>query len=149
MEGRRPEAEPLYRRALAILEKAVGPSHRHVAFSLNNLALLYKAQGEHRRAEALLLRSLAIKEAVMGKDHPSVAASLSSKEITAWADYVPLSAEHNFALSDANAVQIDPAPTLQSLGSDLPFATKSNLTKAEANACPQNILFPISRSPSR
>ena len=75
--------------------------------------------------------------------------ALSSKEITAWADYVPLSAEHNFALSDANAVQIDPAPTLQSLGSDLPFATKSNLTKAEANACPQNILFPISRSPSR
>ncbi len=39
------EAEPLYKRALAILEKALGPGHPLVATSLNNLAELYKAQG--------------------------------------------------------------------------------------------------------
>jgi hypothetical protein len=75
--------------------------------------------------------------------------SLGSKEITVWAEYIPLSAVHNFALSDANAVQIDPAPSLKSLGSGLPLPSTSNLTKAEAAACPRHILFPMSRSPAR
>jgi hypothetical protein len=34
------EAEPLYRRALAITEKSFGPEHPDVAIRLNNLALL-------------------------------------------------------------------------------------------------------------
>jgi len=74
---------------------------------------------------------------------------LSRKEIKAWAEYVPLSAEYNFALSDANPVHLDPAPSLSSLGSDLPFPSTSDLTKAEKNACPHSVLFPISRVPSR
>ena len=36
--GRYAEAEPLYQRALAIWEKALGPDHPEVATSLNNLA---------------------------------------------------------------------------------------------------------------
>ena len=36
------EAEPLYQRALAIKEKALGPNHPDVATSLNNLAELYR-----------------------------------------------------------------------------------------------------------
>jgi hypothetical protein len=75
--------------------------------------------------------------------------ALSRKEIKAWAEYVPLSAEYNFALSDANSVQLDPAPSMNSLGADLPFPWTSNLTKAEKNACPHSVLFPISRAPSR
>ena len=39
--GRYAEAEPLYERALAIREKALGPDHPDVATSLNNLAVLY------------------------------------------------------------------------------------------------------------
>ncbi len=39
----RADAEPLYKRALAMLEKALGPEHPHVAASLNNLAELYRA----------------------------------------------------------------------------------------------------------
>ena len=35
------KAEPLYKRALAIWEKALGPDHPDVATSLNNLAALY------------------------------------------------------------------------------------------------------------
>ena len=47
----RADAEPLYKRALAIWEKALGPEHPHVAASLNNLAELYRAQGKHTEAE--------------------------------------------------------------------------------------------------
>ncbi|MEE8511990.1 MAG: tetratricopeptide repeat protein [Acidiferrobacterales bacterium] len=58
--GRYGEAEPLYKRSLAIREKALGPDHPDVATSLNNLARLYSAQGHHdltlehvRRASAI------------------------------------------------------------------------------------------------
>ena len=37
-QGRYPEAEPLYERSLAILEKVLGPEHPHVAAVINNLA---------------------------------------------------------------------------------------------------------------
>ena len=37
------EAEPLYKRALSIVEKALGPAHADVGQSLNNLAGLYQA----------------------------------------------------------------------------------------------------------
>ena len=37
-QGRYAEAEPLYKRSLAIREKALGPDHPDVAQSLNNLA---------------------------------------------------------------------------------------------------------------
>ena len=40
-------AEPLYKRALAIREKILGPAHPHVAASLNNLAALYGLQGRY------------------------------------------------------------------------------------------------------
>ena len=44
-EGRYADAEPLYKRVLAISQKALGPDHPDVAQSLNNLADLYSAQG--------------------------------------------------------------------------------------------------------
>ena len=37
-----PQAEPLYRRALAIDEANLGPEHSEVARDLNNLALLLR-----------------------------------------------------------------------------------------------------------
>jgi len=59
-QGRYAEAEPLYKRSLAIMEKALGPQHPDVAQSLNNLAGLYNAQaresgelGFYRRATAI------------------------------------------------------------------------------------------------
>ncbi len=61
-QGKYAEAEPLYKRALAIRENALGPHHQDVATSLNNLALLYRAQGRHAEAEPLYKRSLAIRE---------------------------------------------------------------------------------------
>ena len=39
-QGKYAEAEPLYKRALAIREKALGPEHPDFALSLDNLGLL-------------------------------------------------------------------------------------------------------------
>jgi len=46
-------AEPLYKRALQIQEKTLGPEHPAVAASLNNLAGLYDNQGLYAQAEPL------------------------------------------------------------------------------------------------
>ena len=72
-QGRYADAEPLYKRSLAIREKALGPDHPDVALSLNNLAELYHAQGRYADAEPLYKRSLAIREKALGPDHPDVA----------------------------------------------------------------------------
>ena len=61
-QGRYADAEPLYKRSLAIREKALGPDHPDVATSLNNLAELYDDQGRYADAEPLYKRSLAIYE---------------------------------------------------------------------------------------
>jgi len=72
------EAEPLYKRSLAIGEKARGTDHPNVAVSLNNLAELYRNQGHYAEAEPLLKRALAIREKVFGPDHPAVATALNN-----------------------------------------------------------------------
>src|SRR3984893_8260093 len=77
-KGRYAEAEPLYKRSLAIREKALGPDHPDVAASLNNLALLYDQQGRHVDAEPLYKKALAIWEKALGPDHPDVATSLNN-----------------------------------------------------------------------
>ena len=79
-QGRTSEAEPLYKRALAIFETAFGPDQPNVnvAKSLNNLAALYDHQGRYAEAEALYKRALAIFERALGPDHPEVANSLNN-----------------------------------------------------------------------
>ncbi len=72
------QAEPLYKRALAIRENALGPDHPNVAISLNDLAVLYDTQGKFTEAEPLHKRALAIKEKALGPDHPNVATSLNN-----------------------------------------------------------------------
>jgi CHAT domain-containing protein len=62
VQGAYGKAEPLYVRALGILEKAVGPTHPLVATNLSQLARLYEAQGAYRDAEPLLLRASDIRE---------------------------------------------------------------------------------------
>ena len=72
------DAEPLYKRDLAISEKAPGQDHRDVGTSLNNLAHLYRAQGKYDLAEPLYQRSLSIIEKALGPDHPDVGISLNN-----------------------------------------------------------------------
>ncbi len=72
------EAYPLYRQSLTIREKALGPEDPDVAQTLNNLAILYLAQGNNKAARPLLERSLAIREEALGPEHPEVARSLGN-----------------------------------------------------------------------
>src|SRR5262249_59833577 len=76
--GNYAEAEPHYKRSLAIAEKALGPEHPDVATALNNLAALYQAQGKYAEAEPHHKRSLAAREKALGPEHPDVAATLNN-----------------------------------------------------------------------
>ena len=76
--GRYLKAEPLFKRALQISEKVLGPEHPNVATSLNSLAGLYCDQGRYSEAEPLYKRSLNILEKVLGPEHPNVATSLNN-----------------------------------------------------------------------
>ena len=64
-----------------IREKALGPEHPDVATSLNNLAVLYRAQGQYAEAEPLYQRALAIRKRVLGPEHPKVATCLENYAI--------------------------------------------------------------------
>jgi len=72
------EAEPLFRRALAIVEKTLGPEHPKVATGLNNLAEVLRATGRYDEAKPLYRRALAIGEKTLGPEHPSVATRLNN-----------------------------------------------------------------------
>jgi len=77
-QGRYAEAEPLYKRALMIYEKALGPEHPDVAYGLNNLAALYDDGGKYAEVEPLYKRSLVIREKMLGPEHPLVTATLAN-----------------------------------------------------------------------
>ncbi len=77
-EGGRSEPArcPLYRRALAIREAALGPDHPAVAETLLCLAREYIADGGKAEADALVRRALSIQEAALGIDDVRVARTL-------------------------------------------------------------------------
>ena len=77
-KARYAEAEPLFRRALAIDEASYGPDRPEVATDLNKLASLLYATNRLGEAEPLFRRALAIDEASYGPDHPTVATCLNN-----------------------------------------------------------------------
>jgi tetratricopeptide (TPR) repeat protein len=77
-QGEFTKAEPLYRRSLALSERALGPSHPDVAANMNNLATLYRDEGEYARAEALYKRSLGIVRKALGPESTDAAISLNN-----------------------------------------------------------------------
>jgi hypothetical protein len=67
------EAEPLFRRALAIDERSFGPDHPTVAIDLNNLALLLEATNRLVEAEPVYRRAVQILiefQRRTGHEHP-------------------------------------------------------------------------------
>jgi tetratricopeptide (TPR) repeat protein len=78
-QGRHASAEPLFRRALAIDEKALGPDHRDVAKSAGLLARIYRNLGRYADAEPLFKRAFAIFEKTLGPDRPNVSISLNNR----------------------------------------------------------------------
>lgn len=73
--GRDAEAEPLYKRAIAVMEKSGGLDSADVAPELTNLAALYQRQGRYDEAEPLFKRALSIREHALGAEHPDVLTS--------------------------------------------------------------------------
>ena len=60
-QGKFAAAEPLYKRGLAIREKALGPDHLHVAVVLQNMADLYDQTGDKAQADELKARAAKIR----------------------------------------------------------------------------------------
>lgn len=75
-QGKKVEAEPLFRRSLEIIRETIGPEHPNAVSPLRNLGILYATQGKFAEAEALLRQALAIDLATLGPDHPEVAVAL-------------------------------------------------------------------------
>ncbi len=61
VQGRYAAAGPIYKRALAIFEKALGPEHPRVATSLENYAALLRKTGRDDEAVQLEARAKAIR----------------------------------------------------------------------------------------
>lgn len=70
------DAEPLYRRALEIRERELGPEDWVVGAVGNPLADVYRAQGCYREAALLYERLLKLLEKGLGPEHFCLAASL-------------------------------------------------------------------------
>lgn len=74
----RPETEALFKEALAIQEKRLGPDDPEVAMTLNNLGIVYGYGGELDKAETIFQRALKIREAALGPGHPDVAMTINN-----------------------------------------------------------------------
>ncbi|GLR89066.1 CHAT domain-containing tetratricopeptide repeat protein [Bradyrhizobium iriomotense] len=77
-QGHDDQAEPLYKRAVALLEKSLGLDTPEIAPELNNLAALYQRQQRFADAEPLFKRALAIREKTLPREHPDVGQSLNN-----------------------------------------------------------------------
>ena len=56
----------------------LGQDHPDYATSLNNLAMLYRAMGDHAAALPLFRQALEIRRTALGENHPDYAASLNN-----------------------------------------------------------------------
>lgn len=67
------DAEPLYRRAIAIEQKVLGPASSEVAASLSNLGELYRKMGRLAEARDLLKQALNVQEKALGPNDAAIA----------------------------------------------------------------------------
>lgn len=74
--------------------------------------------------------------------------ALNDEEIRTWGGYVPISAGHNFRLSDVVPFHLTEAQSLTSIVPDAPKPQSDELTPAEMNACPASVLSPLHRKPN-
>ena len=77
-QGRDDQAEPLYKRAIALMEKGTGQGSVEIAPLLNNLAALYQRQSRYAEAEPLFKRALTVREQALSREHPDVGQSLNN-----------------------------------------------------------------------
>jgi CHAT domain-containing protein/Tfp pilus assembly protein PilF len=77
-QGHDDQAEPLYKRAIALMEKGTSQGSVEIAPLLNNLAALYQRQSRFTEAEPLFKRALAVREQGLSREHPDVGQSLNN-----------------------------------------------------------------------
>ncbi|MFB6414612.1 CHAT domain-containing tetratricopeptide repeat protein [Bradyrhizobium tunisiense] len=77
-QGHDDQAEPLYTRAIALMEKGTGQGSVEIAPLLNNLAALYQRQSRFTEAEPLFKRALAVREQGLSREHPDVGQALNN-----------------------------------------------------------------------
>lgn len=70
------EAEAVYREALDVARRTLGPDHRSVTAIMNNLGLFLSRAGKWSDAEQMLRQALAIDERVLGREHPDLTPAL-------------------------------------------------------------------------
>ena len=75
-QGHYEEAAGLAEKAVNLSRSFVGEEHPDFATSLNNLAGVYAAMGNHAAAVTLYRQALEIKRHVLGEQHPEFATSL-------------------------------------------------------------------------
>jgi tetratricopeptide (TPR) repeat protein len=71
-------AGPLFRRALEVRERVLGPEHPDTLTSVNNLAGLLESKGDCAGAEPLYRRALEAKERGLGPEHPDTLTSVNN-----------------------------------------------------------------------
>ncbi|WP_027514359.1 CHAT domain-containing tetratricopeptide repeat protein [Bradyrhizobium sp. WSM1417] len=71
-------AEPLYKRAIMLMEKSLGLETPLIGAELSNLAALYQRQSRYAEAEPLFKRALAVREKGLSREHPDVGQSLNN-----------------------------------------------------------------------
>ena len=76
-EGDIKQAILITQRAIALTREKIG-EHPALADSLNNLAELYRIQGNYTDAQPLLLESIEMRKRLLGENHPDVAQSLNN-----------------------------------------------------------------------
>ncbi len=76
LQGKCPQAEPLFWKALPIWSASLGVEHPAIATSLTGVAQCYVSQGKLREAEPLFKRAMAIREKAYGPSHPEIAKGL-------------------------------------------------------------------------
>jgi len=69
VQGKYDKAETLYKRAIAIGEKSLGPNHPDLATLLNNFAKLLCTRRKYAEARPLVRRALKNFEAKLGANH--------------------------------------------------------------------------------
>jgi tetratricopeptide (TPR) repeat protein len=70
LQGKLQEAEPFYKKALAIEEKSMSSNDQDHAITMFNLSLLYFQLEKYDKCEPLMVQSLAILKKTLGETNP-------------------------------------------------------------------------------
>ena len=77
-QGDYPNALSYYKRALDVIQEALGSDHPSAADTLNNMGIVFRAQGDYTSALEHYNSALSIKEKSLGAFHPSTGDSLNN-----------------------------------------------------------------------